>query len=450
MPPTVFVPRPKVDSALVRLRRRRAPPVTVPSDRRAVRARARPGSRSGARCCAARCAPVLGDRTRPTCSTRAGVAPTARAEALGLDEWAARRPGARRRPHEARTRPRHGVPEAHAVAARARPPARRLPRPRGAGRLARPAPRRGRGVRGARARRRAASRWSATRRRRRARPTTRNLAFIAAEKLLVRAGRSGHGVRLVLRKQHPRRRRARRRLGRRGRRAARGAAARSTSTSTTPACSRSRPRSGPTCRSACAAARRGCAGAARSSSRCRCRTGLAFLVAIPPFRLSTPDGVRGVGRARRPAVARAIGARAAPRRQLIPELANDLEPAAEPSSRGWSSSATRSRPPTGRPRAARGERLGLRGAGRRRAAAPGARRRGGPPPPRARRRHDERRRGVRLAQLTDRSGVDSGRHGVATPDARRTCVSGPADGAASASSSEASCASSSACACGAS
>src|SRR5262249_2408337 len=31
----------------------------------------------------------------------------------------------------------------------------------------------------------------------------RNLAFVAAEKLLVRAGRSGHGVRLVLRKQIP-------------------------------------------------------------------------------------------------------------------------------------------------------------------------------------------------------------------------------------------------------
>src|SRR5262249_27719589 len=31
VPPTVFVPKPKVDSALVRLRRRSAPPVTVPS-----------------------------------------------------------------------------------------------------------------------------------------------------------------------------------------------------------------------------------------------------------------------------------------------------------------------------------------------------------------------------------------------------------------------------------
>ena len=31
----------------------------------------------------------------------------------------------------------------------------------------------------------------------------RNLAFIAAEKLMVRAGRSGHGVRLVLRKHIP-------------------------------------------------------------------------------------------------------------------------------------------------------------------------------------------------------------------------------------------------------
>ena len=31
----------------------------------------------------------------------------------------------------------------------------------------------------------------------------RNLAFVAAEKLMVRAGRSGHGVRLVLRKRIP-------------------------------------------------------------------------------------------------------------------------------------------------------------------------------------------------------------------------------------------------------
>src|SRR5205823_6060596 len=31
VPPTVFVPRPKVESALVRLRRRPQPPVTVPS-----------------------------------------------------------------------------------------------------------------------------------------------------------------------------------------------------------------------------------------------------------------------------------------------------------------------------------------------------------------------------------------------------------------------------------
>jgi len=30
VPPTVFVPKPKVDSALVRLARRAVPPVTVP------------------------------------------------------------------------------------------------------------------------------------------------------------------------------------------------------------------------------------------------------------------------------------------------------------------------------------------------------------------------------------------------------------------------------------
>ena len=53
-----------------------------------------------------------------------------------------------------------------------------------------------------------------------------NLAFIAAEKLLVRAGRSGHGVRLVVAQADSRGRRARRWVGRRGGRAARGAATR--------------------------------------------------------------------------------------------------------------------------------------------------------------------------------------------------------------------------------
>ena len=99
--------------------RRAAPPVSVPSAedlfalvragfaqrrkmlRRSLRADARRAHRRRAR--------------RPR-----AIAPTARAEALGLEEWAARRRAVRRRPREARARPGHRVPEAHAVAARAR------------------------------------------------------------------------------------------------------------------------------------------------------------------------------------------------------------------------------------------------------------------------------------------------------------------------------------------
>lgn len=87
VPPTVFVPRPKVDSALVLLERRSQPPVDVPSydglfglvsagfaQRRKMLRRA--------------LVPVLGDRTEAVL-TAAGVAPTARAEALDLESWAA-------------------------------------------------------------------------------------------------------------------------------------------------------------------------------------------------------------------------------------------------------------------------------------------------------------------------------------------------------------------------
>ncbi len=193
----------------------------------------------------------------------------------------------------------------------------------------------------------------------------RNLAFIAAEKLLVRAGRSGHGVRLVLRKHIPaggglgggsadaaaallavrelHRRRHRRRRGdvhrRRGR--FRRAVLRA------------------------AAARPGCAGGARSSSRCRWR-----------------PGSRSWSRSRRSACRRrtctgrgtssAAPARSAscprPRRlsHIIPELVNDLEPAAEalePRMREFRAAfESRDR----RARAARGQRIGVRRADRRR------------------------------------------------------------------------------------
>ena len=87
VPPTVFVPRPKVESALVRLRRRSEPPVAVPSaDQLFVLVRA--GFAQRRKMLRRSLLPVLGDRT-PAVLTAVGVAPTARAEALGLEEWAA-------------------------------------------------------------------------------------------------------------------------------------------------------------------------------------------------------------------------------------------------------------------------------------------------------------------------------------------------------------------------
>jgi 16S rRNA (adenine1518-N6/adenine1519-N6)-dimethyltransferase len=87
VPPTVFVPRPKVDSALVRLERRAAPPVAVPSaDDLFTLVRAGFGQRR--KMLRRSLVPVLGDRTAAVL-TGAGIAPTARAESLGLDEWAA-------------------------------------------------------------------------------------------------------------------------------------------------------------------------------------------------------------------------------------------------------------------------------------------------------------------------------------------------------------------------
>jgi 16S rRNA (adenine1518-N6/adenine1519-N6)-dimethyltransferase len=86
VPPTVFVPRPKVESALVRLRRRE-PPVTVPSAD-GLFALVRAGFAQRRKMLRRSLAPVLGDAA-PDVLEAAGVAPTARAEALGLDDWAA-------------------------------------------------------------------------------------------------------------------------------------------------------------------------------------------------------------------------------------------------------------------------------------------------------------------------------------------------------------------------
>jgi 4-diphosphocytidyl-2-C-methyl-D-erythritol kinase len=155
----------------------------------------------------------------------------------------------------------------------------------------------------------------------------RNLAFIAAEKLLVRAGRSGHGVRLVLRKRIPA-------GGGLGGGSADAAAAllvvrrlldvdidddgvlalAAEVGSDVPFCVRG--------------------GAAWMRGRGEIvepvpvPSGLAFLVAIPPFRLSTPDVYKAWDKLGGPQSERVVPA---PRRlaPLVSELVNDLEPAAE-------------------------------------------------------------------------------------------------------------------------
>jgi 16S rRNA (adenine1518-N6/adenine1519-N6)-dimethyltransferase len=87
VPPSVFVPRPKVDSALVRLERREAPPVTVPSEA-ALFGLVRAGFAQRRKMLRRSLAAVLGDRATAVLDA-AGVAPTARAEELDLEAWAA-------------------------------------------------------------------------------------------------------------------------------------------------------------------------------------------------------------------------------------------------------------------------------------------------------------------------------------------------------------------------
>jgi 16S rRNA (adenine1518-N6/adenine1519-N6)-dimethyltransferase len=76
-----------VDSALVRLERRPEPPVAVPSTD-ALFVLVRAGFAQRRKMLRRSLLPVLGDRTREVL-TAAGVAPTDRAEALGLEQWAA-------------------------------------------------------------------------------------------------------------------------------------------------------------------------------------------------------------------------------------------------------------------------------------------------------------------------------------------------------------------------
>ena len=87
VPPTVFVPPPKVGSVLVRIARRAAPAVDVPSVDRLF-ALVRAGFAHRRKMLRRALQPVLGDRTT-TMLTAAGIDPAARAETLSLTDWAA-------------------------------------------------------------------------------------------------------------------------------------------------------------------------------------------------------------------------------------------------------------------------------------------------------------------------------------------------------------------------
>jgi 16S rRNA (adenine1518-N6/adenine1519-N6)-dimethyltransferase len=87
VPPTVFVPPPKVESVLVRMTRRAEPPVEVPSPARLF-ALVRAGFAQRRKMLRRSLRPALGDGVAEVL-TAAGVDPSTRAEALSLSEWAA-------------------------------------------------------------------------------------------------------------------------------------------------------------------------------------------------------------------------------------------------------------------------------------------------------------------------------------------------------------------------
>ncbi len=86
VPRAVFVPVPKVDSALVEVVRRDVPAVDVPSRARFFEL-VRAGFAHRRKMLRRALRPVLGERTADVL-IRAGVDPRARAESLGLTEWA--------------------------------------------------------------------------------------------------------------------------------------------------------------------------------------------------------------------------------------------------------------------------------------------------------------------------------------------------------------------------
>jgi 4-diphosphocytidyl-2-C-methyl-D-erythritol kinase len=155
----------------------------------------------------------------------------------------------------------------------------------------------------------------------------RNLAFIAAEKLMVRAGRSGHGVRLVLRKRIP----AAAGLGGGSADAAAALLAvrrlldADVDDDAVLSLAAEVGSDVPFCVQGGAAWLRGRGEIIEPLDLTR---GLAFILAIPPFRLATPDVYRAWDELGGPSSDRVVPA---PRRiqGLVPELRNDLEPAAE-------------------------------------------------------------------------------------------------------------------------
>lgn len=87
VPPTVFVPRPKVDSAVARFERRPSPPVDVPSAE-ALLALARAGFAQRRKTLRQALKPLLGGRAEEVLAA-AGIPAMTRAETLRLEQWAA-------------------------------------------------------------------------------------------------------------------------------------------------------------------------------------------------------------------------------------------------------------------------------------------------------------------------------------------------------------------------